>query len=132
MTKDKELTMVVAVDDYAFNLAQEKGIYACPASYSGRDRGDYIAFYRTSPVQEITNYAEIKEITEGETDKLSSADKLQMFPKLSQESRVFELGDIRELKTHIKKGDSTAVQGTWYKDLQEIKKAKELSDLTKN
>lgn len=125
-----ERTLIVAVNDYAFQLAKNKQIYACPASYSGRDKGDYIAFYRTKPVQKITHYAKIEEIAEGDSEKLTAKDKLKMFPDMSATARIFYLEELEELTEPVEKGNHTAVQGFWYRELSELKKAKTLSEIS--
>lgn len=122
--------MIVAVNEYAFNLASEKQIYACPASYS-RNRGEYIAFYRTDPYQKITHYAKIENITEKESNtELSAGDKIQMFPDMGMDARVFELGELQEMEQPVERDTYSGVQGAWYRNLEDILDVEKLSKLT--
>jgi hypothetical protein len=132
MTEEAGLTMIVSVGDYAFNVVQEKNIYACPASYRGRDRGEYTAFYRTKPVQKITHYAKVKDIVEDDVEELTSTDKLRMFPRPSSDARVFKLEELKQFEIPIKKDSNTAIQGAWYRDLEELKRAKTISDIVRS
>lgn len=124
---EEERTIIVGVGDHAFKVASEKGIYAFPDSYN-RKIQDYIAFYQTSPVSAVTHYAKI----EGESDesnKLTSKDKIRMFPRLSSDAVVWEIGELKELEKPVEADRGTGVQGAWYVPLEKIKSADKLSDL---
>lgn len=131
MSNDETLTLIVSVQDYPFKRAKEDNFYACPADY-GRTRGDYVAFYRTSPKSSITHYAKVKEIvddTEGEL--LSSRDKLHMIPnQVGNSATVFKLGEIKELEQPVE-NDAYGVQGAWFTHIDKLKSATKLSDLNK-
>lgn len=124
---DSGRTLVVSVDDYSFEQARERNFYAFPASY-GRDRCEYIAFYRGKPVQAITHYAEVEDVLE-DPEFLTQIDRIRMFPERSDESAtVFMLGELIELDTPVE-SDGQWIQGAMYRDIDQVLSTRRISEL---
>lgn len=124
---DSGRTLVVSVDDYSFEQAGERSFYAFPASY-GRDRCEYIAFYRGKPVQAITHYAKVEDVLE-DPECLTQMDRIRMFPDRSDESAtVFKLDELVELDTPVE-SDEQWVQGAVYREIDQVRSAKRISEL---
>jgi hypothetical protein len=124
---DSGHTLIVSVDDYSFEQSRERNFYAFPASY-GRDRCEYIAFYRGKPVQAITHYAEVEDVIE-DPEFLMQIDRIRMFPERSDEpATVFKLGNLTELNTPVE-SDGHWIQGAMYRDIDLVRSAKFISEL---
>lgn len=124
---DSGRTLIVSVDDYSFKQARERNFYAFPASY-GRDRCEYIAFYRGKPVKAITHYAEVEDVLE-DPEFLTQIDKVRMFPERSDESvTVFVLGELIDLDMPVE-SDGQWIQGAMYQDIDQVQSAKRISEL---
>ena len=124
---DSGRTLIASVDDYSFEQARERSFYAFPASY-GRDRCEFIAFYRGKPVQAITHYAEVVDVLE-DPEFLTQMDRIRMFPERSDESAVvFRLDELTELDTPVE-CDGYWIQGAMYRDIEQVKSVKRISEL---
>lgn len=97
----------------------------------------YVAFYRTSPVNAITHIAKVKYTEKNAVPR----ETYKKFPKIiakgkkrgwiDKPHKVFHLEKLIKLPRDIKKekGDRGVVRNKWFKTLPELLKAKKLSDL---
>jgi len=123
-------TTVVTVQNYSFNYLIEKLQYSFPGSPEERRIMEYMAFYRTRPVSAITHYGKVKDIiTDVEVD--GKYRLLNFGDRARDEATTIIFENISELKTPVKAAEGKAIQGTYYTNLEYVKKAETIPELWK-
>ncbi|KAB7515632.1 hypothetical protein DM867_00325 [Halosegnis rubeus] len=124
---------VVATRQATFGRCRD-GIYPSPRSYDRTRREfEYMAFYRTAPVSEITHYAPVEarvEQTRGESGPVTDEDWETLIDPFSDERVVvvFQLGELVPLNSPVE-NDRNGVRGAWYCSIEDLRAAGTLSAL---
>ncbi|KAB7519717.1 hypothetical protein [Halosegnis rubeus] len=124
---------VVATRQATFGRCRD-GIYPSPRSYDRTRREfEYMAFYRTAPVSEITHYAPVEarvEQTRGECGPVTDEDWETLIDPFSDERVVvvFQLGELVPLNSPVE-NDRNGVRGAWYCSIEDLRAAGTLSAL---
>jgi len=124
---------VVATRQATFGRCRD-GIYPSPRSYDRTRREfEYMAFYRTAPVSEITHYAPVEarvEQTRGECGPVTDEDWATLIDPFSDERVVvvFQLGELVPLNSPVE-NDRNGVRGAWYCSIEDLRAAGTLSAL---
>ena len=124
---------VVAARQATFGRCRD-GIYPSPRSYDRTRREfEYMAFYRTAPVSEITHYAPVEarvEQTRGECGPVTDEDWETLIDPFSDERVVvvFQLGELVPLNSPVE-NDRNGVRGAWYCSIEDLRAAGTLSAL---
>jgi len=119
-------TIIVPAHEAGFlkEFINNKRWFAIRIGTSNIDKIQYIATYRAKPLSAITHYAKV--------DKIEKYDGDNEYGKIKNGRRyILFISDVIEIN-HVKLADALPPQSPRYTSLNELLKAKKLSDLYPN